>query len=80
MIARGVTRERESQSRRPLERRGLLCFGEHLLESIILSPICGAVLGVIVALSMPLLQRLVPDTLAAWAHPEIDNRRSRSHR
>lgn len=73
MIARGVTREREVAIKTALGASRITLFAEHLLESIILS-FFGAVFGVILASAfMPLLQRLVPDTLAAWAHPEIDS-------
>ncbi len=74
MIARSTTRERELAIKTALGASGFTLFYEHMLESIVLS-VCGAVGGVFLATaSMPLLQRLVPLSLAAWAHPEVDNR------
>jgi putative ABC transport system permease protein len=74
MIARSTTRERELAIKAALGASRFTLFYEHLLESIVLS-LCGAVAGVFLAAAcVPLLQRLVPLSLAAWAHPEIDNR------
>lgn len=74
MIARSTTRERELAIKAALGASRLALFHEHLLESVVLS-LCGAVAGVFVATaSVPALQKLVPLSLAAWAHPEVDNR------
>lgn len=74
MIARSTTRERELAIKTALGASGFTLFHEHLLESVVLS-LCGAVVGVFLAVAcVPLLQKLVPLSLAAWAHPEVDNR------
>ena len=74
MIARSTTRERELAIKAALGASGFNLFYEHMLESIVLA-VCGGIAGVFLATaSMPLLQRLVPLNLAAWAHPEVDNR------
>jgi putative ABC transport system permease protein len=74
MIARSTTRERELTLKAALGASRFALFYEHLLESVVLS-LCGAIAGVFVATAgVPLLQRLVPLSLAAWARPQIDNR------
>ncbi|MBV8897981.1 MAG: ABC transporter permease [Acidobacteriaceae bacterium] len=74
MVARSTARERELAIKTALGASRFTLFYEQLLESIVLS-LCGAIAGVFVATAcVPLLQRLVPLSLAAWAHPEIDKR------
>ena len=74
MIARSTTRERELAIKTALGASRFTLFYEHVLESVVLS-LCGAIAGILVATGcVPLLQRLVPLSLAAWAHPQIDNR------
>ena len=72
MIARSTTRERELAIKTALGASTSALFYEHLLESVILS-LAGAAAGVLLATCLvPLLQALVPVTLAAWAHPEVN--------
>ncbi len=74
MIARSTTRQRELAIKSALGASRYALFYEHLLESIVLS-LCGALLGIVLAMgSVSLLQTLVPRSLAAWAHPQIDGR------
>ncbi len=74
MIARSTTRERELAIKSALGASRFTLFYEHLLESILLS-LCGGAAGVLLAsVLVPLLQTLVPLSMAAWAHPEIDSR------
>ena len=70
MIARSTTRERELAIKTALGASGFTLFHEHLLESVVLS-LCGAVVGVFLAVAcVPLLQKLVPLSLAAWPIPK----------
>ena len=74
MIARSTSRERELAIKTALGASRLTLFKEHLLESVVLS-LLGAIAGVgLSAAAVSLLQSLVPLSLAAWAHPEIDGR------
>lgn len=74
MIARGTTRERELAIKLALGASRLALFHEYFWECILLS-LLGAGVGVIVATAcVPLLTKLVPISLAAWAHPQIDGR------
>ncbi len=67
MIARGTVRERELAIKAALGASRVALFYEHLSESIVLSLIGAAAF-------VPLLRKLVPLSLAAWAHPQIDSR------
>ncbi len=74
LIARSTMREREFTIKAALGASRLTLFYEHLLESFALS-VCGTVAGVFLAIAcLPLLQRLVPPSLSAWAHPAVDAR------
>ncbi len=74
MIARGTTRQRELAIKSALGASRLALFYEYLLESFVLS-LSGALAGILLAGGLiPVLQVLVPRSLAAWAHPEINGR------
>jgi putative ABC transport system permease protein len=74
LIARSTTRQRELAIKSALGASRFTLFHEHLMESIVLG-IFGTLAGVLFAgACAPLLQKLVPLNLAAWAHPEIDGR------
>ena len=72
MIARAANRQREVAVRVALGATGLQLLRQGLAESLVLS-IGGSVLGVIFALTtIPIMQSFVPQTIAAWAHPEMN--------
>lgn len=72
MIARSMARNRELAIKTALGATTFALFYERLSESALLALI-GGVAGVMFAgASMPLLGNLVPLTLAAWAHPEVN--------
>ena len=72
MIARSTGRERELAVKTALGASRSRLLGEHLLESAVLS-FLGAGLGFVFAVaSVPLLEKLVPLSLASWAHPEMN--------
>ena len=72
MIARAANHQREAAVRVALgaSRLGLLRQG--LAECLVLS-VGGSALGVLFALaSMPVMRHFVPETIAAWARPELN--------
>ena len=74
MIARGTTRARDIAIKAALGASRLALFREYFWESILLS-LFGAAAGVMVAaVCVPMLRKLVPLNMAAWAHPQIDTR------
>ncbi len=72
MIARAANHQREAAVRVALGASRLELLRQGLAESSVLS-FGGCVLGVLFALvSMPIMQHFVPQTIAAWAHPELN--------
>ena len=72
MIARAANHQREAAVRVALGASRLELLRQGLAESFVLS-FGGSVLGVLFALvSMPVMQHFVPQTIAAWAHPELN--------
>jgi predicted permease len=70
MIARAANQQREAAIRAALGATCLELLRQGLSECLVLS-IGGSSLGVLFALaSMPIMRRFVPETIAAWAHPE----------
>lgn len=74
MIARSTTRARDIAIKKALGASSLALFQEYFWECLLLS-LSGAAAGVMVAaVCVPLLGKLVPLSMAAWAHPQIDSR------
>ncbi|MFZ0742859.1 MAG: ABC transporter permease [Terracidiphilus sp.] len=72
MIARAANHQREAAVRVALGASRLELLRQGLAESFVLS-FGGSVLGVVFALaSMPVMRHFVPQTIAAWAHPEVN--------
>lgn len=72
MIVRAASHQREAAVRVALGATRLGLLRQGLVESLILS-IGGGILGVLFALaSMPVMVHFVPETIAAWAHPEMN--------
>ncbi|HMG86769.1 MAG TPA: ABC transporter permease [Terracidiphilus sp.] len=72
MIARAANRQREVAVRVALGASRLSLLRQGLAESLVLS-IGGSILGVAFAWgSMPVIRHFVPETIAAWAHPEMN--------
>ena len=72
MIARAANHQREAAVRVALGASRLELLRQGLAESFVLS-FGGSVLGVLFALaSMPVMRHFVPQTIAAWAHPEVN--------
>jgi predicted permease len=72
MIARAANHQREAAIRVALGANRLGLLRQGLVECLVLS-IGGGGLGVLLALaSMPVMRRFVPETIAAWAHPELN--------
>lgn len=72
MIARAANHQREAAVRVALGASRLELLRQGLAESSVLC-FGGSVLGVIFALtSMPVMRHFVPQTIAAWAHPELN--------
>lgn len=72
MIARAANRQRESAIRVALGASRRELWRQGLAESLLLS-VSGSILGIAFALlSMPIMQHFVPETMASWAHPEIN--------
>jgi len=72
MIARAANRQREVAVRVALGASRLQLMRQGLAESMVLST-GGSILGVAFALgSMPVIRHFVPETIAAWAHPELN--------
>ena len=72
MIARATNRQREAAVRIALGATRLGLLRQGLAESLVLS-IGGSTVGVLFALaSMPVMRHFVPETIAAWAHPEVN--------
>ena len=72
MIARAATHHREVAVRVALGASRLRLLRQGLAESLVLS-MGGSILGVAFALgSMPVIRHFVPETIAAWAHPEMN--------
>jgi predicted permease len=72
MIARAANRQREVAVRVALGASRLSLLRQGLAESLVLS-IGGSILGVAFAWgSIPVIRLFVPETIAAWAHPEMN--------
>ena len=72
MIARAANRQREVAVRVALGASRLRLLRQGLTEGLVLS-IGGSILGVAFAWgSLPVVRHFVPETIAAWAHPEMN--------
>jgi predicted permease len=72
MIARAANRQREAAVCVALGATRLGLLRQGLAECLLLS-IGGSALGVLFSLaSMPVMRHFVPETIAAWAHPELN--------
>lgn len=72
MIARAANHQREAAICVALGASRLELLRQGLAESFVLS-FGGSVIGVLFALaSMPVMRHFVPQTIAAWAHPEMN--------
>lgn len=72
MITRAANHQREAAVRVALGATRLGLLRQGLAESLALS-IGGSILGVFFALtSMPVMKHFVPETIAAWARPELN--------
>ncbi|HEX4022753.1 MAG TPA: ABC transporter permease [Acidobacteriaceae bacterium] len=72
MIARAANRQRESAIRVALGASRRELWRQGLAESLLLA-VSGSILGIAFALlSMPIMRHFVPETMASWAHPEIN--------
>jgi len=72
MIARAANHQREAAVRVALGATRLELLRQALAESFVLS-VGGSILGVLFALaSMPVMGHFVPQTIAAWAHLEMN--------